>query len=302
MLVTSEKYAGRGQSAVFSRTKGGPLTPLAYRGIGARETLFPEDELIATVWSSASAGSRFLKEVDSSTTAHMVGIPLRLGSEMIGVLLARVPGEVPGTALEMLQRELDEVTLRLATALAFDDVRNLVTADERQRLAREIHDGVAQEVASLGYVVDELAAESNDPDVTAGLQQLRGELSRIVTELRLSIFDLRSEVGDGPGLGSALSDYVRKVGARSAMTVHLSLDEAPTRLSPGVETELFRIAQEAITNARKHSQAENLWVDCWVRAAVGSYDGPRRRPRCWGRPLRLLRLAHHAGASGAYRR
>ena len=49
------------------------------------------------------------------------------------------------------------------------------------------------------------------------------------------------------------------------MTVHLSLDEAPTRLSPGVETELFRIAQEAITNARKHSQAENLWVDCWVR-------------------------------------
>ncbi len=89
------------------------------------------------------------------------------------------------------------MSLRLATALAFDEVRDLVTDDERQRLAREIHDGVAQEVASLGYVVDELAAMTNDPDVATGLKQLRGELSRVVTDLRLSIFDLRTEVATG---------------------------------------------------------------------------------------------------------
>jgi signal transduction histidine kinase len=84
-----------------------------------------------------------------------------------------------------------------------------------------------------------------------------------VSELRLSIFDLRSEISGG--LGSALSDYVREVGARSGMTVHLTLDEAPTRLRSEMETELLRIAQEAITNARKHSTAENLWVDCRIR-------------------------------------
>jgi len=49
------------------------------------------------------------------------------------------------------------------------------------------------------------------------------------------------------------------------MTVHLTLDEAPTRLRSEVETELLRIAQEAITNARKHSSARNLWVDCRTR-------------------------------------
>lgn len=48
------------------------------------------------------------------------------------------------------------------------------------------------------------------------------------------------------------------------MTVHLTLDEAPTRLRSEVETELLRIAQEAITNARKHSSARNLWVDCRI--------------------------------------
>ena len=46
--------------------------------------------------------------------------------------------------------------------------------------------------------------------------------------------------------------------------MHLTLNEAATRLSPTVEAELLRIAQEAITNARKHASARNLWVDCWT--------------------------------------
>jgi signal transduction histidine kinase len=87
----------------------------------------------------------------------------------------------------------------------------------------------------------------------------------VVSELRLSIFDLRSEISPTAGLGSALSDYVRMVGARSGMTVHLTLDESPSRLRNEVETELLRITQEAVTNARKHSSAENLWVDCRIR-------------------------------------
>jgi signal transduction histidine kinase len=44
----------------------------------------------------------------------------------------------------------------------------------------------------------------------------------------------------------------------------MTLNEAPTRLSPAVEAELLRIAQEAVTNARKHASARNLWVDCWT--------------------------------------
>ena len=66
------------------------------------------------------------------------------------------------------------------------------------------------------------------------------------------------------GLGTALSSYVRTMGARSGMTVHLTLDEAPQRLRSDVESELLRIAQEAVTNARKHAGASNLWVTCEV--------------------------------------
>jgi signal transduction histidine kinase len=166
--------------------------------------------------------------------------------------------------LEPLMKEMDAHSLRLDTALVFDEIRTMATADERQRLAREIHDGIAQEVASLGYVVDHMASTTRDPDVAQGLRDLRGELSRVVADLRLSIFDLRSDVTPTNGLGAALSDYVRQVGAKSDLTVHLTLSEAPTRLSPAVEAELLRIAQEAITNARKHASAKNLWVDCWT--------------------------------------
>ena len=61
-----------------------------------------------------------------------------------------------------------------------------------------------------------------------------------------------------------LADYVREIGKGSGMAVHTSLEESGRRLRLDVETELLRIAQEAITNARKHSQATNLWVTCRV--------------------------------------
>ena len=167
---------------------------------------------------------------------------------------------------------LEELGLRLETALLFSEVRSLATAEERRRLAREIHDGIAQELASMGYVVDDLAARARYlPDLEADLKTLRCELTRVITELRLSIFDLRSEVQTTTGLGTALSDYVRQVGASSNLTVHLVLDETPVRLPIDSETELLRIAQEAVTNARKHANAHNLWVTCRI-------DPPQRLP------------------------
>jgi signal transduction histidine kinase len=82
----------------------------------------------------------------------------------------------------------------------------------------------------------------------------------------LSIFDLRTEVSPTASLGAVLSDHVRLIGSRSGMTVHLSLAEGTKRLPVQTETEILRIAQEAITNARKHSGARNLHVSLAVEA------------------------------------
>ena len=116
--------------------------------------------------------------------------------------------------------------------------------------------------------MDDMAYRATDDEQRESLQYLRSELTRMISELRLSIFDLRSEVLATTGLGAALSDHVRTVGATSDLTVHLELDESPQRLRTEAEAELLRIAQEAVTNVRKHSGAQNLWVT--VRTAPPS--------------------------------
>ncbi|GAB2755351.1 sensor histidine kinase [Nocardioides pakistanensis] len=263
LLAAVQARLGSEVSAVLARTEGGAFTPLAYLGPSAQDAVDPNDPVLDRCWSSAAVAQR-PGNGGGSGQAAWTALPLRGGAGgLLGVVLSGGPA-VGKRQLELVNRELDDLSLRLDTALAFDEVRSLVTADERQRLAREIHDGVAQEIASLGYVVDGITAGAGDPRVVEELEGLRRELSRVVSELRLSIFDLRADVGTSAGLGSALSEYARKIGRQASITVHLTLNEAPTRLTPAVEAELFRIAQEAITNARKHSAADNLWVDCRV--------------------------------------
>jgi signal transduction histidine kinase len=263
LMETVHEALGDRYTAVFVRAHASVLIPLGFRGEGAAQVLGPADPIVERCWSEAGPVQGVVPS-GNRDARHRVALPLRVGTRMIGVVFSSSSEPADESSLEPLMREVDAHSLRLDTALVFDEIRTMATADERQRLAREIHDGIAQEVASLGYVIDYMASSSSDPEVAQGLRDLRGELTRVVADLRLSIFDLRSDVSPTNGLGSALSDYVRQVGTRSGLTVHLTLNEAPTRLSPAVEAELLRIAQEAVTNARKHASAKNLWVDCWT--------------------------------------
>ena len=293
ILVATSEALGDTQSALFVRTEGGVLSPLGYRGHLARQSLVVEDHLTEACWRTMEPALG-VQASGRSSTRHRVVLPLRAGARMIGLVVAEAGTAPAQSTVDDVMVVLDQHAVRLDTALLFDEVRSLATTEERQRVAREIHDGVAQEIASLGYLVDELTAHALDEAQRLRLQGLRSEITRVVSELRLSIFDLRSDISPTAGLGSALSDYVREVGARSGLTVHLTLDEASTRLRGEVETELLRIAQEAVTNARRHSQAANLWVDCRVRppyARITVQDDGRglgaARPDSYG--LRIMR-------------
>jgi signal transduction histidine kinase len=252
------------RGAVYVKSTGGRLTPITF--YGADRLDWPADHpLFDEAWAT-SAPVRQGVPLSENGAGYAAVLPLRLGLRTFGlVAVERSAPAFESVRLSDVDHLLSEQALRLETALLFSEVRSLATTEERRRLAREIHDGIAQELASLGYVVDDLAARARYiPDLEQDIRALRGELTRVINELRLSIFDLRSEVQTTVGLGTAISDYVRQVGAGSNFTVHLVLDEAPVRLPVDAETELLRIAQEAVTNARKHAGAENLWVTCRV--------------------------------------
>src|SRR5690606_21767220 len=106
---------------------------------------------------------------------------------------------------------------------------------------------------SLGYLVDNLAAVTTDPEQAEAVGALRKEVTRVVGELRNSVFDLRNETNVTQSLGQSIADFSRHVGTHSDLRVHVTLDEAKVRLRPRVEAELLRISQEAINNARRHS-------------------------------------------------
>jgi signal transduction histidine kinase len=253
------------RGAVYSRDENEIITPLAYRGADRLDWNPKSGDELWTMAFQASTPLQRDRAISADRQGYSAFFPIRLAERTIG-MVAVERDLSPWTHRDLLtaQSVIDDAALRIETGQLFSEVRSIATVEERRRLAREIHDGIAQEIASLGYVVDDLSARSVDVEISADLQTLRGELSRIVSELRLSIFDLRTDVQPSTGLGAALSSYVRSMSTGSGITMHMILDESSLRLPIEAETEVLRIAQEAITNARKHARARNLWVTCRV--------------------------------------
>ncbi|MFL6109337.1 MAG: sensor histidine kinase [Marmoricola sp.] len=258
--VVSAKVVVR-QAVVVVR-QGSSFTPLRFAHGAMGYPLDDADQLLHKAWSTRQpvlGGAR-------------VALPMSTETERVAVILVDCATMPDTKVLDSVMVDLGPSTLRLQAALLFSAVRDTATSEERHRLAREVHDGVAQDVASLGYLVDNLAASVSTEEQQHDVAVLRREVTRVVAELRNSVFDLRNEPAAGQGLGQSIATFARHVGSHSPLTVHVTLDESATRLRPRVEAELLRITQEAINNARRHSGAENLWVNCRVHPPRAEID------------------------------
>ncbi|MEH0844101.1 histidine kinase [Micromonospora sp. CPCC 205711] len=260
------------RAAVLSASGGGRLVVLAQVGVDRVdwETTLDADSAIADSWASQQPQTAARSQARSHRGGDVSAliVPLVAGVRTIGLVVieADAAHAYPPPVVSRVTALTGPAALRLEAALLFDEVRSLATNEERQRLAREIHDGVAQELVMVGYGIDNALATVHDDaeETTESLRALRHEVTRVITELRLSLFELRSEVDRHGGLAAAIAEYARTVGASGGLRVHLSLDESTARLPSATEAELLRIAQEAVTNARKHAGASNLWVTCEV--------------------------------------
>jgi signal transduction histidine kinase len=183
-----------------------------------------------------------------------------------GLLPATSDSAKTAVPLDELSSALAPSAVKFDTALLFSQFRDVATASERQRLAREMHDGVAQDIASLGYLVDALAARPADELQAKQLAMLRDRVTKVVAEVRRSVMNLRTSIGENESLGAAISAIARHLSEASGIPIRVRLDEQPARLRPEVEAELFRIAQEAMNNAVKHARATAIDVRCQVYA------------------------------------
>lgn len=139
-------------------------------------------------------------------------------------------------------------------------LRRLIKAQEEERrvLSEDLHDRMGESLFSVGHGLDDCIASDIGQDVKAKLIDLRRKLAGCVSDVRLVINDLRPNVLDELGLLEAILEYVLSIRSIVPFSIDTELDPALADWRSRQDAMLFRLIQEAIFNARKHSGATHL--------------------------------------------
>lgn len=161
---------------------------------------------------------------------------------------------------ERLLEELRAANAELAEAR--EKERDLAVAEERVRLAREIHDGLGHHLTVLGVQLQAAAKlVRRDPERAEGaIAVCREEAQAALDEVRQSVAAMRRDPLDGRPLPGALDRLVRDFDRHSPLATAFALHGEPFALSPAAEGTLYRAAQEGLTNAQKHAAASRVSV------------------------------------------
>lgn len=247
-----------------------------------------------TVAVACSGEAIYLPDVSKDTryvcghpkTRSELCAPLKIGERVIGVLnaeservdafskddqrLLAVLADVAALGIENarlfeMTRQQHERLRTLAMRLAESEEA------ERRRLARELHDQVGQNLTVLGInlnFVRTQAAKGLPDEARSRLDESLMLIEQTVECIRNVMADLRPPVLDNHGVVAALRWYGAQIAARSGITVMVQGEEPVPRLASSVETALFRIAQEALTNVVKHAQATEVTIALEVHEAT----------------------------------
>jgi signal transduction histidine kinase len=211
-------------------------------------------------------------------TSRVIGVPLHLHDVTWGSLVVGMEvGASPFTAhdISLLKAVAGQLSMAVENATLYEEAQErealrselyqrIISAQEgeRQRIARELHDGTGQVLTGLGLGL-KAASESmaRDPDLAAEqLLELKDLNASAIQELRNLIADLRPTILDDLGLVPALQAQVKAFGERTGIRAVFDSRGPRRRLSPEEEIVIFRITQEALTNIAKHAQAEHVMV------------------------------------------
>ncbi|MBA2424064.1 MAG: GAF domain-containing protein [Actinobacteria bacterium] len=206
-------------------------------------------------------------EVDQHATrpidAHTgLFVPLLAGARPIGVIIAHdKEGEDPrftddDLRLAQIFAARAAVAVDLSARVARDALRRVVEAQEleRRRLARELHDQTGQELTSVLLGLKAVEEASDDAERVEALAAVREQVVETLHDVRRLAVELRPKALDDFGLAPALERLRETFSEQTGMRVDLE-SRIRERLPPDVETALYRIVQEALTNVVKHAQA-----------------------------------------------
>ena len=195
---------------------------------------------------------------------YHASIPLYAQEKKLGVMNVASPGwrSLSPEDLQLLYTIGDLLSIAVERAELFARSTRLGAVEERNRLAREIHDTLAQ-----GLTATALQLESADALVDAGSEKAHEPLRRALSltrsnleEARRSVLDLRASPLEGRPLSEALKALVERWEAETGIAARYGAVNGSRPLPPSVEAALYRICQEALTNVARHAGAEHATV------------------------------------------
>lgn len=204
---------------------------------------------------------------------QFLGVPIVARGEVIGALY--LTDREDGRPFDDDDQRLMEVlaahaAVAIEHARLHDLSRELHVVEERNRLARELHDAMTQTLFSLSLTADAAASHvRTDPDLAAEELQAVRTLARTgMAELRSLVFELRPVELEAEGLGPALVKHASVLERAHGVPVEVTC-RGERRLDPAVEREVFRVASEALHNAVRHAAPSRVTVSLDTDAAAG---------------------------------
>ncbi len=218
--------------------------------------------LLLGAWASRSVTHRVQNILQVSRAWLRGNLSLRVadpGADDLGLLAEQL--DLLVEQFEQDEQDLDE--LRERNARLTDQVRALAVVEERNRLARELHDSVKQHLFSLAMTASGIRARFDT------LQNVPDDLAEVVREVETTaqtaqremtrlIEDLRPHSLQEQGLAAALNDYTLLFGAREHILVYLEVQGNDTLLPHLVAESLYRVAQESLHNVARHARATRV--------------------------------------------
>jgi len=282
--AVNDKIPGS-RMAVLVGVGAEPAVPLALRGIDRLPWPSPTtaESVIGRVWRTGFAEAGFWTSEHEERSIAAAALRDSDGAR-IGIVVVDRFASAPFSQddLQALEDLAVSHSINVDVALIFAALRQQAAFEERERLAREMHDGIAQELVALGYRIDvaHRQATTKAPEFAPTLKDVRADLSRVLTDLRLRIADLRLAVRPDQGLGAVVGARLQQFGAATGLTVGLRLSESPYRLPAHLETLIYRLVLDVLNDARNARRVTGIEVRLDVKAPQAwlhiTHDGDSR--------------------------
>jgi signal transduction histidine kinase len=192
----------------------------------------------------------------------MIVAPLRADSTVLGALVvASRPGrrQFGPETVQLVGAFADHASIVLAYARAQRQGRRLATLEGRERIARDLHDGIVQSLFGVGVQLQS-AAEQAEPAIERLVKDAVGGIDHLIYDVRKYIDQTRPTAHSGEQLAEAVEDLADHVAKATSIAVHCQVDERAAAPLSERSADVLQLVREALTNVVRHSEARNVWI------------------------------------------